>query len=129
MCIVTLVCFCPIDMPIAAAEDAYNLTGLPLYPHLTSVQMDRVTKTDAVGHWCMRFAAETFDSLDLVEDWYRKALIGASETDLSHDERYNGYLKLSGIKLAIGIDSVTVFRAANLTHTTIELFKCSQAKK
>lgn len=91
--------------------------------------MDTVTKTDALGHWCMRFAAETFDSLDLVEDWYRKALPGASETDLNHDERYKGYFKLSGIKLGIGIDSVTVFRAADQSHTSIELFRCSQQKK
>jgi hypothetical protein len=118
-----------IAAPVARAQDAYNLTGLPLYPNLTSVQMDRLTKTDAVGHWCMRFAAETFDSLELVEDWYRKALPGASETDLNHDERYKGYFKLSGIKLGIGIDSVTVFRTADQSHTSIELFRCSQAKK
>ena len=112
--------------PFAIAQEAYNLTGLPLYPNLTAAQMDSVTKTDALGHWCMRFAAETLDSLNLVEDWYRKALPGANETDLNHDERYSGYIKLSGVKLAVGIDSVTVFRAANLSHTAIELFKCSQ---
>jgi hypothetical protein len=120
---------CPFfSVPTVVAQDAYNLTGLPLYPNLTGVQMDRVTKTDAVGHWCMRFAAETFDSLDLVENWYRKTLPTASETDLNHDERYKGYINLSGIKLAMGIDSVTVFRAADLSHTTIELFKCSQQR-
>jgi hypothetical protein len=115
--------------PSADAQNAYNLTGLPLYPNLTSAQMDNVTRTDALGHWCMRFAAETFDSLDLVEAWYRKALPGSSETDLMHDERYKGYLQLSGIKLGIGIDSITVFRAANQSHTSIELFRCSQGKK
>jgi hypothetical protein len=124
-----LVCFHFIATPTAQAQEAYNLTGLPLYPNLTSVQMDRVTKTDAMGHLCMRFAAETFDSLDLVEDWYRKALPRASETDLNHDERYKGYFKLSGIKLGIGIDSVTVFRAADQSHTSIELFRCSQVKE
>jgi hypothetical protein len=112
-----------------AAQEAYNLTGLPLYPNLTSVQMDNVTRTDAMGHLCMRFAAESFDSLDTVEDWYRKALPTASETDLNHDERYAAYLKLSGIKLGFGIDSVTVFRTADQSHTIIELFKCSQAKR
>ena len=115
--------------PTADAQDAYNLTGLPLFPNLTSAQMDGVTKTDAMGHMCMRFAAESFDALDIVEDWYRKALPLASETDLNHDERYNAYFKLSGIKLGFGIDSVTVFRAGNQSHTTIELFKCSQARK
>ena len=87
--------------------------------------MDNVAKTDTLGHWCIRLAAESFDSLGAVEDWYRKALPGASETDLNHDERYRNYSKLSGIKLGLGIDSVTVFRAANQSTTSIELFKCS----
>lgn len=113
----------------AVAQEAYNLTGLPLYPNLTSAQMDNVTKTDAMGHLCMRFAAESFDSLDIVEDWYRRALPAASETDLNHDERYAVYTKLSGIKLGFGIDSVTVFRTAYQSHTSIELFKCSQAER
>lgn len=124
-----LICCHFIAAPTADAQGVYNLTGLPLYPNLTSAQMDTVTRTDALGHWCMRFAAETFASLDTVEDWYRKALPAASETDLNHDERYRGYFKLTGIKLAFGIDSVTVFRAADQSHTTIELFKCSQSKK
>jgi hypothetical protein len=126
--VAVLMCFGFVAVLRVGAQDAYNLTGLPLYPNLTSAQMDGVTKTDAMGHWCMRFAAETFDSLDLVQDWYRRALPAASETDLNHDERYNGYTSLIGIKLAFGIDSVTVFRAANQSHTSIELFKCSQRK-
>lgn len=124
-----LICSHFIAAPTAHAQGVYNLTGLPLYPNLTSAQMDTVTKTDAVGHWCMRFAAETLATLDTVEDWYRKALPTASETDLNHDERYNGYFKLTGIKLAFGIDSVTIFRAANQSRTSIELFKCSQPRK
>ena len=126
---VLLVCIYFAAAPTADGQDAYNLTGLPLYPNLTSAQMDSVTKTDAMGHMCMRFAAESFDALAIVEDWYRKALPAASETDLNHDERYNGYYNLSGIKLGFGIDSVTVFRAGNQSHTSIELFRCSQAKK
>jgi hypothetical protein len=124
-----LVCIPFLAPSRVSAQDAYNLTGLPLYPNLTSAQMDGVTKTDAMGHWCMRFAAETFDALDLVEAWYRKALPLASETDLNHDERYHSYVNLTGIKLAVGIDSVTVFRAADQSHTSIELFRCSQPKK
>jgi hypothetical protein len=87
--------------------------------------MDGVARTDALGHWCNRFSAETFDRLDMVQDWYRKALINASETDLNNDERYTSLVKLSGIKLALGIDYVTVFRSANQTVTSIELFRCS----
>jgi hypothetical protein len=110
---------------IAAAEDVYNLTGLPAYPRLSRAKMDKVARTDALGHRCTRFAAETFDSLEIVEAWYRKALVGASETDLNHDERYKIYDGLSGIKLAVGVDSVTVFKTANQSTTSIELFRCS----
>src|SRR5580700_11974556 len=95
---------------IAAADGVFNLTGLPVYPRLAAATMDPVAKTDAVGHWCTRFAAETNDGLDMVEAWYRRAMAGASETDLNHDERYKNYVQLSGIKLALGIDSVTVYR-------------------
>jgi hypothetical protein len=110
---------------ISPAQSVYNLTGLPLYPNLSRAKMDGVARTDALGHWCNRFAAETFDRLDVVQDWYRKSLVNASETDLSNDERYKGFVKLSGIKLALGIDYVTVYRTANQTTTLIELFRCS----
>jgi len=110
---------------IASAKDVDNLTGLPVYPNLSDAEMDSVAKTDALGHWCIRFAAETFDRLEVVEAWYRKALGHASETDLNHDERYKNYDKLSGIKFALGVDSVTVFRTADQSTTTIELIRCS----
>ncbi len=110
---------------IGYAEGVYNLTGLPVYPNLSRAKMDHVVKTDAVGHWCARFSAETFDRLEVVEDWYRKALARASETDLNHDERYRNLIDLVGIKLAVGVDSVTVYKAANQSTTSIELFRCS----
>jgi len=110
---------------IAPAGDVYNLTGLPAYPHLTGAKMDNVARTDALGHRCTRFAGETSDSLEIVEAWYRQALVGASETDLNHDERYKIYDRLSGIKLAVGVDSVTVYKTANQSTTSIELFRCS----
>jgi hypothetical protein len=110
---------------VARGQPVYNLTGLPLYPNLSRAKMDGVARTDTLGHWCNRFAAETFDRLDVVQDWYRKALIKASETDLNNDERYTSLVKLSGIKFALGIDYVTVFRSANQTTTSIELFRCS----
>lgn len=111
-----------------SAAGVYNATGLPAYPNLIRAKMDDVARTDALGHWCIRFAADTSDRLDLVEAWYRKALVGASETDLNRDERYRSYAGLSGIKLALGIDSVTVFRTANQSTTSIELFRCSVAR-
>ena len=109
----------------AEPTDVQNLTGLPAYPGLTKAVMDHFSRTDTLGRWCTRFSGETSYSLDAVETWYRKTLRGASETDLVNDDRYKNYLRLSGIKLAIGIDYVTVYRVGNQTSTSIELFRCS----
>jgi len=109
----------------ARAGDVKNLTGLPLFPYITRGAMDSVSKTDTLGRWCSRFAAETSYSADLVEIWYRNALVHASETDLSDDDSYRGYPQLKGIKLALGIDYVTIFTSGSQAGTSIELFKCS----
>lgn len=109
----------------APADEVYNLTGLPVYPNLTAAKMDSVARTDTMGHWCTRFAAQSSAPLQIVEDWYRKVLRRASETDLSNDARYRNYPNLSGIKLALGVDYVTVFSTGNRSATSIELFKCS----
>jgi hypothetical protein len=114
--------------PNALAREVYNLTGLPVYPYLTTADMDDVARTDTMGHWCTRFTAQASAPLEVVEDWYRKALVNASETNLRNDQRYRDYLNLTGIKLAVGVDYVTVFRTGNQPTTSIELFKCSRAK-
>lgn len=114
--------------PNALAREVYNLTGLPVYPYLTTADMDDVARTDTMGHWCTRFTAEASAPLEVVENWYRKALVNASETNLRNDQRYRDYLNLTGIKLAVGVDYVTVFRNGNQPTTSIELFKCSRAK-
>ena len=101
-----------------------NLTGLPAYPNLSKASMDDVYRTEALGRWCARFTATTSDSLRAVEDWYRKSLVRASETDLAHDERFKIYSSLSGIKLAVGVDYVALYRVAN-QPTVIELHRCS----
>ena len=107
-----------------ASSTVANLTGLPAYPNLTSAAMARMLKTETFGRWCARFTAETSDSLSAVEAWYRKALIRASETDLTNDSQYKIYANLAGIKLALGIDYVAVYRASN-QETIIELHRCS----
>ena len=107
-----------------AGSAVINLTGMPAYPNLSSAAMDRVLKTETFGRWCARFTAETADSLSSVESWYRKALLRASETDLTKDNQYKIYPNLAGIKLALGIDYVAVYRASN-QETTIELHRCS----
>jgi hypothetical protein len=113
---------------LAASEEVQNLTGLPVYPNLSKAMMDPTAKTDAFGRWCTRFSAETSYPIDIVEAWYRKALVGASETDLTHDRTYGNYIQLSGIKLALGVDYITVFKVTNQAPTSIELFKCSPQK-
>jgi hypothetical protein len=101
-----------------------NLTGLPAYPNLSKAAMDDVYRTEALGRWCARFTATTTDSLQAVEDWYRKTLLRASETDLTRDERFKDYPSLTGIKLALGIDYVALYRLAQ-QPTVIELHRCS----
>jgi hypothetical protein len=130
--ILTAMCVWPLLLAGAASpagkEEVYNLTGLPAYPNLSRAKMDEVWKTDTMGRWCARFAAGSFDRLEVVEAWYRKVLAGASETDLNLDANYAQMVKLTGIKLALGVDSVTVFRAADQSSTSIELFRCSPPK-
>jgi hypothetical protein len=109
----------------AAGEEVHNLTGLPAYPNLSAAQMDEFWKTDTLGRWCARFAGTSSDTLEVVQAWYRKALVGASETDLKNDPNYAGALNLSGIKLALGVDSVTVFKMAGQSPTSIVLNRCS----
>jgi hypothetical protein len=112
----------------AGSQEVHNLTGLPAYPNLSSAKMDEVWKTDTLGRWCERFAGTSSDRLEVVEAWYRKVLLGASETDLKSDPKYAGPVNLSGIKLALGVDSVTVFRMADQSPTSIELNRCSPPK-
>jgi hypothetical protein len=112
--------------PYAArpASSVANLTGLPAYPNLTGAAMEPRLKTETFGRWCAKFTAETADSLATVESWYRKTLVRASETDLTHDEQYSFFPTLTGIKLALGIDYVAVYRTSP-NATTIELHRCS----
>src|ERR1700683_3288872 len=102
-----------------------NLTGLPAYPNLSSAVMDGTFKTDTLGHWCMRFWADTSDSLTAVETWYRKELMGSSEIDLTHDKIYKNYSGLVGVKIVLGIDYVVVYKTSSQAPTSIDLYRCS----
>jgi hypothetical protein len=115
-----LLAFAP---PLCA--DIGNLTGLPAYPNLNSAVMDGTFKTDTLGHWCMRFWADTADSLPTVESWYRKAMIGASEIDLTHDKTYKNYSGVVGVKIVLGIDYVVVYKTSSQAPTSIDLYRCS----
>jgi hypothetical protein len=110
---------------LAHSNELQNLTGLPAYPNLNRVVMDGIYRTDTLGHWCMRFWASASDSLSTVENWYRKRLTGASEIDLVNDKTYRNYSALSGIKLALGIDYVVVYKINAQAPTSIDLYRCS----
>jgi hypothetical protein len=107
------------------SADTRNLTGLPAYPNLNSAVMDRVFRTDTLGHWCMRFWAATSDSLPMVESWYKKSLAGLTEVDLSHDKTYKNYPGVFGVKLVSGLDYVVVYKTASDAPTSIDLYRCS----
>jgi hypothetical protein len=111
--------------PPATAADTRNLTGLPAYPNLSSAVMDGTFKTDTLGHWCMRFWADTSDSLATVEAWYRKTLIGSSEIDLTRDKNYKNYAGVVGVKIVLGIDYVVVYKTSGQAPTYIDLYRCS----
>lgn len=110
--------------PPAWSNPIINSTGLPTYPNLKNAAMDRVLHTEALGRWCARFTASSPDSLTAVADWYRKALLTASETDLEHDEQFGRISALTGVKLAIGRDYVAVYRLPD-RPTVIELHRCT----
>ena len=109
----------------AHSSDTRNLTGLPAYPNLSRAVMDRVFRTDTLGHWCMRFWAATSDPLPVVESWYKKSMLGLSEVDLSHDKNYKNFPGLFGVKLVSGIDYVVVYKTASDAPTSIDLYRCS----
>jgi len=120
-CILQLLSFAP----RVYSADTRNLTGLPAYPNLSAAVMDEVFRTDKLGHWCMRFWADTSDSLAAVEAWYRKRLIGSSEIDLTRDKTYKIFAGLSGVKIVLGIDYVVVYKTNSQAATSIDLYRCS----
>ena len=124
-----------------------NLTGLPAYPNLSRVFMDPLLRTDTLGRWCAHLSGSTPDSVASVETWYRKAWVGVSETDLRHDAAYRypfeatvasgaggdetvemimkKFDALEGVKFAVGIDSVAVYKVSPGAPTSIEVSRCS----
>jgi hypothetical protein len=112
----------------SAADAEQNTTGLPTYPHLRRAIMDAVSR-ETLGHQCTHFTADSGDPLEMVEAWYRKALPGAVESDVNHESIYGSYFKLTGIRLTKGSDFLTVYRTADGTSTSIELFRCREASK
>jgi hypothetical protein len=111
-----------------AADIDPNTTGLPTYPHVRRAVMDVVAR-NTLGRQCTHYAAESGDSLEKVEAWYRNALPGAVESDVNENSIYGSYFKLSGIRLTRGNDFLTVYTIPSGASTSIELFKCQTAAK
>jgi hypothetical protein len=109
------------DLP---AADDRNTTGLPTYPHIGHAIMDPVPR-DTRGSKCIHYVADSEDPLERVTAWYRHALPGALESDVNQNPIYGGFFKLTGIRLTLGADFVTVYRTANGKTTSIEHFKCA----
>ena len=109
----------------AASVEVNNPTGLPVYPNVDVARLDNRLRTDDLGHWCMHLSARSFDSLDAVEAWYRRALTAASETDLRHDADYGLYGNLDGIKLTKNLDFVAVYKISSQAPTSIDITRCS----
>src|SRR5882757_733837 len=118
ICMLQLLCFAP----RAHSADTRNLTGLPAYPNLSAAVMDEVFRTDKLGHWCMRFWADTSDSLAAVEAWYRKRLIGSSEIDLTRDKTYKSFAGLARVKIVLGLYYFGVYQAYNQAPTSIDFY-------
>jgi hypothetical protein len=110
---------------LALSADLQNPTGLPVYPNIDKARLDDRLRTDDFGRWCMRLSARSLDSLGAVEDWYRRALSTASETDLRNDRDYqSGYAAVDGIKLTMNLAFVAVYKASRGAPTSIDIVRC-----
>jgi hypothetical protein len=109
---------------LAAPADVHNPTGLPVYPNVDYERLDSRLRTDGLGRWCMRLSARSFDSLAVIENWYRHALSAASETDLRNDGDYERvYVELDGIKLTVNLAFVAVYKASKGAATSIDIVR------
>ncbi len=109
---------------VASAAIDRNTTGLPTYPHVTHAIMDPVLR-DTIGRKCIHYVADSEDRLEAVEEWYRHALPNAAVSDVNRNSLYGEVLKLTGIRLTLGNDFITLYRTENGRTTSIELFKCA----
>jgi hypothetical protein len=114
---------------LAAAAVVHNPTGLPVYPNIDNARLDDRLRTDDFGRWCMHLSARSSDSLAMVEDWYRRALSTASETDLRNDGDYErSYVQLDGIKLTMDLAFVAVYKASRGAATSIDIVRCGPVR-
>ena len=92
-----------------------NSNGLPAYPHLNKALM---LPHDAYkGSLYAAYKQDTSDSLETVEDYYRKAWPGAQEGPTDNP---NGYV---GIKLTKGQDFIAIYRFGLMKTVSIDAMK------
>jgi hypothetical protein len=110
-----------------AAGGQQNATGLPTYPHDAGGLMDATFRSLPNGQHCISYMTSTNDSLNTVEEWYKKQLPSAKVDDINHNSMFGSYFKLNGIKLLSGNDLVNIYADTDRNKTTIELYKCRDA--
>lgn len=113
----------------AAAGGQQNTTGLPTYPRDADGIMDPTFRSLPNGQHCISYMSNTSDSLNAVEDWYKKQLPNAKTDDINHNSLYGANFKLNGIKLLSGNDLINIYADTDRNKTTIELYKCRDAAK
>jgi hypothetical protein len=99
---------------IRAQGNNRNDTGLPLYPKATTGSQYPVR--DGAHPAYLIYTAQSSDSLEAVEDWYRNALPQAKETKDDNQLTH-------GIVLTNGKDKVLLYHLANGKAAVIELKK------
>lgn len=92
----------------------HNQTGLPLYPKANTVTQYPASP-DAHPAYLI-YTAQSSDSLEVVEDWYRHALPQAKETKDDNQPTH-------GIVLTKGKDKVLVYQLGKSKGSVIELQK------
>jgi hypothetical protein len=112
-----------------AAAKQQNTTGLPTYPHDDGGIMDATYRSIPNGQHCISYMTNTNDSLNVVEEWYKKQLPNAKTDDINHNSLFGSYFKLNGIKLLSGNDLINIYADTDRNKTTIELYKCQDAAK
>lgn len=112
----------------ASAADLLNPSGLPVYPNLDNARLEDRLRTDDLGRWCSHLYARSSDSLAAVENWYRRALSSASETNLRNDGDYEkNHVELDGIKLTMNLAFVAVYKASKGASTSIDIVSCGSS--
>jgi len=125
VCALALISSAALATPVAVLSPS----GLPIYPNVDGARLEDRLRTDDLGRWCTHLHAQSADSLEAVENWYRRALSGASETNLHNDIDYERrYEELDGVKLTMNLAFVAVYKASRGAVTSIDIVSCGSGR-